>query len=129
MAVSKLNERRHGYRFPVQLQVDLVLANGSILPVETCNISDNGLQFRCDSWLADEIEPRGIQNHPLDQILIKVVANLPVDGDSKLYAKSRIVVARRLSQDEYELGLEFISFEIDSGKVLERYVATLEVEE
>ena len=38
-----------------------------------CNISSTGLQFRCDGWVADEIEPRGIHNHPLDQITVKVV--------------------------------------------------------
>ena len=128
MAITKLNERRQGYRYPVQFQVDLVLANGTILPVETSNISDNGLQFRCDSWLADEIEPRGIQVHPLDPIQIKVVAKLPVSGKKKLYARCRIAVARRLSQDEYELGLEFIDFEQGSEKELNRYIEKLQSE-
>lgn len=126
MAVSKLNERRQGFRYPVQLQLDLVLAGGSIIPIEACNISDHGLQFRCDSWLADEIEPRGIQSHPLDCIQLKVVADLPVAGENRLYAKCRIVVARRLSQEEYELGLEFIDYEKGTGKVLERYIAQLQ---
>lgn len=122
MAVTKLKDRRQDHRYPVRLQIDLVLRDGTILPVEACNISSTGLQFRCDSWLADEIEPRGIQNHPLDRIQIKVVADLPISGENRLYSRCKVVVARRLSQEEYLLGLEFSSFEKSSEKILERYI-------
>ena len=122
MAVLKLDDRRQSFRHPVKLQVDLVLRDGSILPVEATGISARGLQFRCDSWLADEIEPRGIQNHPLDRIQLKVVADLPLSGENRIYARCRVVVARRLSQEEYTLGLEFIDFEKSSEKVLARFL-------
>lgn len=122
MAAIKLNERRQSFRYPVKLQVDLVLDDDAILPVEACDISNVGIQFRCDSWLADEIEPRGIQNYPLDRIQIKVVSDLPISGENRLYAKCKVVVARRLSQEEYLLGLEFTTFEKSSEKVLERYI-------
>jgi hypothetical protein len=125
MAASTLNhmkERRLGHRYPVQLQMDLVLADGKIVATEACNISDNGLQFRCDSWIADEIEPRGIQNYPLDRIRVKVVTDLPMSGENRLYSRCKIVAARRLSQEEYLLGLEFIDFENNSGKILKRYI-------
>jgi hypothetical protein len=122
MAVIKLDDRRQSFRHPVKLQVDLVLGDGSILPVEASGISKNGLQFRCDSWLADEIEPRGIQNHPLDRIQIKVVADLPISGENRLYARCKVIVARRLSQEEYILGLQFIGFEKSSEKVLARFI-------
>lgn len=107
------HERRGSHRFKVNLPVELVLEDGTVLPVVACDISANGLQFRCDSWLADEIEPRGIQNHTLDQIRLKAVAEIPnhENPDAKLYARCRLVVARRLSQEEYLLGIEFIDFE------------------
>lgn len=122
MLVSKLKERRLEHRYPIQLQIDLVLDDGTILAVEACNISTHGLQFKCDGVVADEIDPRGIQKRPLDQIKLKVVANLPISGDSKLYSRCKIVIARRLSQDEYILGLEFIDFEVSSEKALNRYI-------
>lgn len=124
MVAIKLNERRQSFRYPVKLQVDLVLDDGSILPVEACDISNTGIQFRCDSWLADEIEPRGIQNYPLDRIQIKVISDLPLSGENRLYARCKVVVARRLSQEEYLLGLEFTDFEKSSERVLERYIST-----
>ena len=122
MAVLNLDDRRKNLRYPIKLQVDLVLADGSILPIEANNISAKGLQFRCDSWLADEIEPRGIQNHPLDRIHLKAVTTLPVSGENKLYARCKVIVARRLSQEEYILGLEFVDFEKSSEKVLEQFI-------
>ena len=90
--------------------------------MEATGISARGLEFRCDSWLADEIEPRGIQNHPLDRIQIKVVADLPISDENRFYARCRVIAARRLSQEEYVLGLEFIDFEKSSEKVLARFL-------
>jgi c-di-GMP-binding flagellar brake protein YcgR len=121
-------ERRSCHRFKVKLPVELILEDGTVLPVESIDISVRGLQFRCDSWVADEIEPRGIQNHPLDQIRIKAVTEFPgMDKySSKLYARCRVVVARRLSQDEYLLGIEFIDFENGSDRLLERFIRQCE---
>jgi len=121
-------ERRSTHRYKVKLPVELILEGGTVLPVEAIDISNNGLQFACDSWIADEIEPRGIQNHPLDQIRLKAVTDF-MDTDkysSKLYARCRIVAARRLSQDEYLLGLEFTDFENGSGHLLEKFIKQCE---
>ena len=94
------------------------------MPVESIDISYTGLQFSCDSWVADEIEPRGIQIHPLDQIRLKAVIEFPgMDKyNSKMYARCRIIVARRLSQDEYLLGLQFKDFENGSERLLEKFI-------
>jgi hypothetical protein len=116
------SERRLGHRYPVQVQVDLVLSDGKVLPATSCNISDNGMQFICDSWIADEIESRGIQNHSMERIMVKLVADLPMSGENRLYSKCKVVTARRLSQQEYLLGLVFTGFENNSENVLKRYI-------
>jgi c-di-GMP-binding flagellar brake protein YcgR len=123
-------ERRRTQRYIVNLPVDIVLQDGSVLPVITSNMSRTGLQFRCDSWVADEIEPRGIQNHPLDAIRVKAITDFPDMGKykSRLYARCRIVVARRLSQEEYLIGLEFVDFENGSERLLERFINRCEVQ-
>ncbi len=117
-------ERRSTHRYKVKLPVELILEDGTVLPVESTDISNTGLQFSCDSWVADEIEPRGIQTHPLDQIRLKAVIDFPgMDKyNSKLYARCRIIVARRLSQDEYLLGLHFKDFENGSERLLEKFI-------
>ena len=121
-------ERRSAHRYKVKLPVELILEDGTVLPVESIDISSKGLQFSCDSWVADEIEPRGIQNHPLDQIRLKAVTDFPgMDKyNSRLYARCRIIVARRLSQDEYLLGIEFIDFENGSERLLEKFIRECE---
>ena len=123
-------ERRRTQRYLVDLPVDIVLQDGSVLPVVTCNMSRKGLQFRCDSWIADEIEPRGIQNHPLDAVRVKAITDFPDMGkyNSRLYARCRIVVARRLSEEEYLIGLEFVDFENGSERLLERYINRCDAE-
>ena len=126
MASHSNFERRLAERHSLQLQIDLVLENGTILPVETSNISSTGLQFICDSSVADEIEPRGIHNHPLDRHSVKVVGELPINLSSKFYARCKIVSARRLSQDTYLIGLGFLNFEGDGGKALNKLITEFE---
>ena len=123
MALAKYTERRNNLRHRVSLELDLVLVNGGILPVTANNLSENGLQFTCDSWVANEIEPRGIHNHPLDHIQIKVV--IPFSNDQKLYARCRIIAARRLAQETYLIGLKFISFENGSDNVLLEFLGNI----
>ena len=121
---SVIYERRCTHRYKIKLPVELILEDGTVLPVESVDLSNKGLQFSCDSWVADEIEPRGIQNHMLEQIRLKAVIDFP-DMDkysSKLYARCRIVVARRVSQDDYLIGLEFVDFENGSERLLEKFI-------
>ena len=121
---SVIYERRCTHRYKIKLPVELILEDGAVLPVESVDLSNKGLQFSCDSWVADEIEPRGIQNHPLDQSRLKAVIDFP-DMDkysSKMYARCRIITARRISQDDYMIGLEFIDFENGSERLLEKFI-------
>ena len=123
MALPNPNERRLTERYAVEQEVDLVLSNGSILPVSAINLSITGMQFVCDGWVANEIEPRGIHNHPLDKIQLKVVADL--NKNKKLYAQCRIISARRLAQDSYLIGMAFIEFENGSEPHLIEHISSL----
>jgi len=101
----------------------MVLADGDILSVSSRNISSCGLQIICDTWVTDQIEPRGIQSHSVSHLRIKAVTELPIDGnDHKLYANCRIMSVQRLSQDEYMLNLAFIDFENGTEQTLNRFL-------
>ena len=123
MALINTNEHRNLNRYSVDLPLDLVLENGHILPVTADNISETGLQFSCDNWTANEIEPRGIHNHPLGNIRLKLVAS--VNASKKIYAKCRVIAARRLSRENYLIGLEFIDFEGSGGSQLNKFLNKL----
>ncbi len=124
MAVPHPIDRRSRLRHRIHLAIDLVQEDGTILPAIMVNISESGLQFRCDTWIANEIEPRGIQTHNSCQMHIKVIAEL--NEQNKLYADARIISAQRLSQDTYLIGLEFIDFEYGSDTQLSNFLTTLE---
>ncbi len=117
------NERRQSARYEMNLPVDIVQESGNILSASTRNISSNGLQVVCDTWVTNEIEPRGIQSHSINHLRFKIVAQLPVeDTTMKLYANCRVVSVHRLSQDEYILSLVFLNFENGTEGALEKFI-------
>ena len=118
------HERRQSPRYPVDLEANMLLNNGEMVSVNTRNISGNGMQIICDSWVTEEIEPRGIQTHATSHIRLKIILELPVeDRTEKLYVNCRIMSVQRLSQDEYTLNLAFIGFENNSEQTLYRYLS------
>ncbi len=125
MHPSTHNEQRLSFRHEVDIPVDLLLLSSSTtLKVNACNLSLNGILINCDEWASKQIESRGIHNHPFDHIQISVIAEL--NKHDKLYANCRIVIARRVSQDNYLIGLEFIDFQKGSHASLQTYINSLE---
>ena len=107
--------------------IDLVLENGNILTVTSQNISSNGLQIICDSWVTDEIEPRGIQSHAISHRRFKVITELTVGEEiKKLYTNCRIMSVQRLSQEEYMLNFSFIDFENNTERTLDDFIDQFE---
>lgn len=126
MTIPDNIERREAIRYTDRIQVDLVLSGDEILPVEICGISLKGLQFTCDGWLADEIEPQGIQKLAMSRKKLKIRASLPFDSESReIFIHSYVVAVRRLSQDKFLIGLEFENIENYGGEILEEYIEQL----
>ena len=117
------NEQRLSFRHQVDLPVDLILSSGTTLKVNACNLSMKGILISCDEWGSKQIESRGIHNHPFDHIRINIITEL--DKQNKLHANSRIIIARRMSQDNYLIGLEFINFQNNSDASLQTYIDSL----
>ena len=120
---AEFRDRRRAHRLQVDIPVDLILGDGTVLKVNASNLSLDGLLFSCDDWTSKKIEHRGIQNHPLNHIQISIVANF--SKQKKLYANCRIISARRESQDSYVIGLEFIDFQKNSEANLLEYMTSL----
>lgn len=117
------SDRRQTPRYEINLPIDIVLEQGTILTVSTRNISSSGIQITCECWVTDEIEPRGIQKFSLGHLRIKAITELPIaDSTKKLYANCRIISVQRLKQDEYMLSLEFINFENGTENILDEFL-------
>ncbi|MBE9559860.1 MAG: PilZ domain-containing protein [Proteobacteria bacterium] len=121
--IPGVTERRQTPRYEIKLPVDMVLDSGNILTVSARNISSCGLQIICDTWVTDEIEPRGIQSHAVSHIRLKIITELPLgDETKKLYANCRMMSVQRMSQDEYMLNLAFIDFDNGSEQFLDKFL-------
>ena len=121
--IPGVSDRRQTPRYKIKLQIDMVLENGNILTVTSRNISSSGLQVICDTWVTDEIEPRGIQSHAISHIRLKAVTELPLeDGPKKLYANCRMMSVQRMSQDEFMLNIAFIDFENGTEVILNKFL-------
>lgn len=121
--IPGVTERRQSPRYEIKLDVDLVLQDGNILTVTTRNISSCGLQIICDTWVTEEIEPRGIQSHSISHLRLKAITELPIDKETKkLYSNCRLMSVQRMSQDEYMLNLAFIDFENGSEQALDQFL-------
>ncbi len=120
---NSYSERRQFARHPIKLDASLVLDDGTMLPVQSINISGTGMQIFCNSWVAEEIEPRGIHSHSTSHIRLKIIIELPGEqGKQKLYAYCKILSAQRLSQEEYNLNLVFTSFENGSQSAIDNFL-------
>jgi len=119
--IPNATERRQSPRYEIPLAVELVLDNDLILDVTSNNISSCGLKISCDSWIADEIEPRGIQNHTTRHLHFKVIIDLD-NGAKKIYSNCRVISAQRVAQDEYALNLAFIDFENGTENILNDFL-------
>ena len=116
-------ERRESPRYVVDLSVDIILESGNILTVSTRNISSNGVQIACDTGIANEIEPRGLQSHNISHLRFKLAADLKVDDTiQKFYANCRIMAVHRASQEEYLLSVKFLDFENSTQGVLNKFL-------
>ena len=121
--IPGVSDRRQTPRYEIKLPVDMVLENGNILTVTSRNISSSGLQILCETWVTDEIEPRGIQSHAISHIRLKAVTELPLeDGPQKLYANCRMMSVQRISQDEFMLNVAFIDFENGTEEILNKFL-------
>lgn len=126
---TTMTERRLSPRYEIPLTVELVLDNEMILDVTSNNISSCGLKISCDSWVADEIEPRGIQTYVTSHLRLKVVVALNIGKKmKKIYSRCRIISTQRISQDEYTLSLAFVDFENGSEKILSDFLSKQETE-
>ena len=100
-----------------------MLTNNTDLTAETRNISISGLQLICNTWVTEEIEPRGIQSHSLNRLCFKIIMELAInDSSNTLVADCRVMSSQRLSQNEYMLNIKFIGFENDSEKILTNFL-------
>lgn len=117
MDYAKSQDCLRDIRYPINTSIELELEDSTKLLVSTTNISNSGLQFSCDSWIARKIDPQGIHLHSLNHINLKIRSE-----EHKLSVHAQIMYARRLSQDEFMIGVNFTNLDKSNEGILSELI-------
>lgn len=125
--MQELHARRYKRDHPrvgVEVPVELMLGDSGTIHVMAVNMSRAGLQVACDKVTVTSVFPQGKRTLPHAPPDIDVVLRLPgVEGGSEsIEARCHAVFARRVSENEYRVGLQFVHIGGDQYERLELYI-------
>ncbi|MEJ2644797.1 MAG: PilZ domain-containing protein [Gammaproteobacteria bacterium] len=110
-------------RYETDLPLEIRTASDGTFTGRVRNLSLGGIEFSCDRWTADELLPPGHQAFPGQPIEVQVQFPLsPQGAEARIEAHGEIVVSRRLSQNEYRVGMQFVTLEGDAQQALEQHL-------
>lgn len=107
-------ERRLHPRFDVILPVKLVSGDQTV-EANIFDISMGGMQMGCDRHAAETLVPTPNQSVTAGQNLV-VEASFRCPGGKGVTVSCRIVVSRRISNNEYRIGTEFMEFSCEEDQ-------------
>ncbi|HET7674786.1 MAG TPA: PilZ domain-containing protein [Gammaproteobacteria bacterium] len=111
-------ERRQYPRVPTDESIQIIDADGSVLPAVALDISLLGMQLLCDSLTARRVT-RNLDAADSIQVRFPVTT---ADGIGSVNAWCRVVYLRHFPEDECRLGLQYKSFVGASYNWLESFV-------
>lgn len=125
-AVAKPNLRNQ-QRVDVATRVMVEKPDGCSLECSVSNISRTGLMIKCGQEEVRTLIPG--QQAPAPGTWIEVKASFPVpvvaSQPVKVIAQGHIVHMRRISRDEFQIGIQFAKFEDNGFDYVDKYVSKL----
>ncbi len=90
-----------------------------MLPATALDMSLDGLQIECDHKTQQQIIQANEKQAPGQPIEMNVQVRLPVTkhSNTRMEMRCRLVIARRLAQDKYHLGLNYLQVK-DADKLI-----------
>jgi hypothetical protein len=110
-------EKRHYPRINLKAPILVKLKNGEELLVDLDNISSSGLQLVCGRDAESQITPNG-QWDPAELMVEIQLPGLEAEAAQKFEARCVVVTSRRVSFDDFYIGLRFTDFIGDSYSIL-----------
>lgn len=125
-ASSKPNLRNQ-QRVDVELEVQLKSPAGEELNCRAANLSRAGLMISCDMEAVRKLLPNQTAPAPGKWVEITTRFAVPVVATQtvSVQAEGHIVHLRRVSRNEFHLGVHFTGFEGNGYEYLDQYVARL----
>jgi c-di-GMP-binding flagellar brake protein YcgR len=116
-----MKERRLYPRFDVILPVKLSVNNNTV-EANIFDISMGGMQLGCEQGAAEIIVPTPNQTVSPGQNLV-VVASFRCPNGQGVTVNCRLVVSRRVANNEFRIGMEYVEFASEADqKAYEAYI-------
>jgi len=118
---------RHQQRVTVATDVTLERPDGQCVTCQASNISRSGVTISCDQEAVGQLIPGMRPPAPGNWLETKVRFSLPLPAGQPvtISTDAHIVHMRRVSRNEFELGIQFCEFEGNSFDDVDKYVARM----
>ncbi|GAA3570582.1 MULTISPECIES: PilZ domain-containing protein [Marinobacter] len=118
---------RHNQRADVDMEVQVCTTSGDQCSCATANLSRSGLLLKCDMATVSQLLPHQRPPVPGEWIEVTTRFSVPVVASQKVAveAQGHIVHLRRVSRDEFHLGIQFKAIENNGYDYVDRYVSRL----
>ena len=118
---------RNQQRVDVATDVCIEKLDGGSLVCSVYNISRTGLMISCGPEEAEALLPGQQPPSPGLWIEVKALFSVPVAASQpvSVVAHGHIVHLRRISRQEFQIGLQFAEFEDNGFEYVDRYVSQL----
>lgn len=116
--------KRDHPRIKKSLPAELIAPGDKKLHASTLDVSRTGIQLNCDGVTAEGIfgasRQAGPSRHPKVKVALRILH--PSSGPARIEAECLAVFSRRVSEQEYRVGLQIESISDESRKLLEGFV-------
>jgi len=123
MTTPKRNLRHH-LRVPAKMPATLETQTGTTLSADIANLSRTGLLLACDRETLESIHAKDTPFSPNRHVplLVRFTLNSDITGNLTLNIQCGVVHVRRLSREQYHVGVEFKHLDENLVPVLEGYI-------
>lgn len=106
-------EKRQYPRVKAKLPLKIITPSGEVLPATSLDMSLDGIQIECDHQTQQQLVLDNEKTKPGHPVELNVQLKIPATKHSKntVEMRCRLVISRRLAQDTYHLGLNYLDFE------------------
>ncbi|MCK5092457.1 MAG: PilZ domain-containing protein [Gammaproteobacteria bacterium] len=106
-------EKRQYPRIRARLPLKIISPDGKVLPATSLDMSLEGIQIECNHLTQQQLILDHEKEKPGQPVELNVQLKIPATKHSKnkVEIRCRLVVSRRLAQDTYHLGLNYLDFE------------------
>jgi hypothetical protein len=111
-------------RVPAHLPVEVSIPGGEVIHAITVNLSPAGIQIACDRVTVNSVLPVSQRRLPKRTREVAVRLRFPEFSGmpDTIDARCTAVFSRRVAENEYRIGLQFLGFEGEDYQKLEHYL-------